>query len=144
MSKTMLAQTKPAHTNGRPGLARVAVVLAGGLLIVTAFQFALTFGAPLGAAAQGGANPGQLPDTLRIVTGLCAVMWLVAALLVPARGGYALVNAAEPTGPSRRSGPPRRPDVSAPVRSAGRAEESGSLSGSPPSRARRPSITRSR
>jgi hypothetical protein len=65
--------------------------LAGGLLIVTAFHAALTFGAPLGAAALGGATPGQLPDAVRLVTGLLAVMWLFAALLVLARGGYALV-----------------------------------------------------
>ena len=64
----MLAKTKPRHTNDQPVRPRVAVVLAGGLLIVTAFQAALTFGAPLGAAAQRGTNPGQLPDALRLVT----------------------------------------------------------------------------
>jgi len=69
----------------------VAVVLAVGLLIVTAFQAALTFGAPLGAAALGGTNPGQLPDALRLVTGFSTVLWLFAALLVLARGGRALV-----------------------------------------------------
>lgn len=87
----MLAKTKTRQTSDQPVAPRVAVVLAGGLLIVTAFQAALTFGAPLGAAAQGGTNPGQLPDALRVVTGLAAVMYLFAALLVLARGGHALV-----------------------------------------------------
>ena len=79
------------HTNDQPVRPRVAVVLAAGLLIVTAFQAALTLGAPLGAAAQGGTNPGQLPDALRLVTGLLVVLWLFAALLVLARGGIALL-----------------------------------------------------
>ena len=87
----MLTKTKPRHTNDQPVRPRVAVVLAVGLLIVTAFQAALTFGAPLGAAALGGTNPGQLPDAARLVTGFSAVVWVFAALLVLARGGCALV-----------------------------------------------------
>jgi hypothetical protein len=87
----MLAETKPRHPDDRPVRARVAVVLAGGLLIVAAFQAALTFGAPLGAAALGGTNSGQLPDAVRLVTGVAAGVWLLAALLVLARGGYAVV-----------------------------------------------------
>ncbi len=87
----MLAITKSRHTYDQPVRPRVAMVLAGGLLIVTAFQAALTFGAPLGAAAQGGTNAGQLPDDLRLVTGILTVVWLFAALLVLARGGHALV-----------------------------------------------------
>ena len=86
----MPAQTKP-HTHDQPVRPRVAVVLAAGLLIVTAFQAALTLGAPLGAAALGGTTPGQLPNTVRLVTGFQTVMWLFAALLVLARGGYAAV-----------------------------------------------------
>jgi len=70
----------------------VAVVLAVGLLIVAAFQAALAFGAPLGAAAQGGTNPGRLPDALRVVAGVSTVVWLFAALLVLSRGGRALVS----------------------------------------------------
>jgi CubicO group peptidase (beta-lactamase class C family) len=87
----MLAPTKPKPIDNHPVRPRVAAALAAGLLIVTAFQAALTFGAPLGAAAQGGTNPGQLPDALRLVTGLSAVLSLFATLLVLARGGYALV-----------------------------------------------------
>ena len=87
----MLTKTKPSHTNNRPVRPRVAGVLAVGALIVTAFQAALTFGAPFGAAALGGTNPGQLPDAVRLVTGFSAIVWLFAALLVLAKGGYALV-----------------------------------------------------
>ena len=86
----MLTKTEP-HTNDQSVHSRVAVVLAAGLLIVTTFQAALTLGAPLGAAALGGVNPGQLPDAVRLVTGFSTVMWLSAALLVLARGGRALV-----------------------------------------------------
>ncbi len=85
----MLDDTTPRHPNDQPARPRVAIVLAVGLLIVAALQAALTFGAPLGAAAQGGTNPGQLPDALRLVTGLSAIVWLFAALLVLARGGCA-------------------------------------------------------
>jgi hypothetical protein len=86
----MLTKTRP-HSNDQPARPRLAVVLAVGLLIVTAFQAALTLGAPLGAAAMGGTTPGQLPDSTRLLTGLFTVWWLFAALLVLARGGYALV-----------------------------------------------------
>lgn len=83
--------TTPKGTQKRPSRPRVAVVLAVGLLIVAGFQAALTAGAPLGAAALGGTNPGQLPDGLRLVAGLAAAVWLFAALLVLARGGSAIV-----------------------------------------------------
>jgi hypothetical protein len=91
----MLTKTKTRHTNDQPVGPRAAVVLAGGLLIVTAFQAALTFGAPLGAAAQGGTNSGQLSDDLWLVTAINAVIWLFAVLLVLARGGHALVSLPE-------------------------------------------------
>jgi len=57
----MLSKTKPRHSKDQAVGPRVAVVLAGGLLIVTAFQAALTIGAPLGAAALGGTNSGNSP-----------------------------------------------------------------------------------
>ena len=87
----MLAPTRPEATTNPPVHSRVAAALAAGLLIVAAFQTALTLGAPLGFAAQGGTNPGQLPDALRLVTGLTVPVWLFATLLVLARGGYGLV-----------------------------------------------------
>ena len=86
----MLIKTKP-HASDQPIRPRVAAVLAVGLLIVTAFQAALTLGAPLGAAAMGGTTPGQLPDAIRLVTGFQTAVWLFAALLVLARGGRPLV-----------------------------------------------------
>ena len=74
----------------RPVGRRVAVAVTLGCLTVAAFQAALTLGAPLGAAALGGANAGTLPDDLRIVTAVSTVAWLGAALIVLARGGFAL------------------------------------------------------
>jgi hypothetical protein len=88
---SMLTGTYRRRTMDKPVRQRVAVVLAVGLLIVAAFQAALTLGAPLGAAAMGGAHPGQLPDAVRLVTGFATGVWLFAALLVLARGGRALV-----------------------------------------------------
>lgn len=70
---------------------RAALFLAGGLLIVAAFQTALTLGAPFGAAALGGTNPGQLTGALRLVSGVGAIVWLCAAVLVLARGGWVVV-----------------------------------------------------
>ena len=77
--------------NDRPGRPRVAAVLAGGCLLVMAFQAALTLGAPFGAAAQGGANSGQLPDPLRAVAGVQTAVWLLATALVLARGGRSFI-----------------------------------------------------
>ncbi len=75
--------------NDRPVRRRVAVAVIIGCLIVVCFQAALTLGAPLGAAALGGANAGQLPDDLRRVTAGSTVVWLFATLIVLARGGFA-------------------------------------------------------
>lgn len=85
----LMTKSPPTGRLVRP---RVAAVLAGGLLIVSAFQAALTLGAPLGAAALGGTDPGQLAGAVRVITGLSTVVWLFAALLVLARGGHPLVR----------------------------------------------------
>jgi hypothetical protein len=69
---------------------RVAAAVTLGCLIVVSFQAALTLGAPLGAAALGGANAGTLPDDLRAVTAIATVAWLGAALIILARGGFAI------------------------------------------------------
>ena len=87
----MTTETKPRPPNDRPVRPLVAVVLATGLLLVVAFQAALTSGAPFGAAALGGTYPGRLPDAVRLVTGFAALVWLFAALVVLARGGRALI-----------------------------------------------------
>ena len=76
----------------RPRRLRVALVLAAGLTVVVAFQAAIASGAPLGFAAQGGANAEQLPAALRLVAGIAAVGWLVAVLVVLSRGGGALFS----------------------------------------------------
>ena len=86
---TVEAAVRP--TSHRPVRPLIAVVLAAGLSIVAAFQAALTLGAPFGAAAMGGTNPGSLPYGLRSVTGIATLVWLLAALVVLARGGRALV-----------------------------------------------------
>ena len=58
MSSVTSKERPPASTAGR--------VAAGLFLVVAAFQVALAAGAPWGAAAMGGANPGVLPDELRV------------------------------------------------------------------------------
>ncbi|HEX8080325.1 MAG TPA: hypothetical protein VF557_08950 [Jatrophihabitans sp.] len=87
----MTTEATARRTKDRPDRPRVAIVLAIGLLIVVAFQAALTLGAPFGVAAMGGTNPGSLPGAVRLVTGLAALVWFLAALVVLARGGRALV-----------------------------------------------------
>ena len=83
----MPSNTKTMSHSQRPVRRGAARALAAGLLIVVAFQSALTLGAPFGAAAQGGTNPGQLPDDLRVARGIAAIIFLFAALVVLARGG---------------------------------------------------------
>lgn len=87
----MTTEANQRSTHHRPARSGVAIVLAAGLLIVVAFQTALTLGAPFGAAAMGGTNPGRLPDAVRIVTGFAALVWLFGAFVVLARGGKAVL-----------------------------------------------------
>ena len=63
----------------------LAVVLLGA---ITVFQLALAFGAPWGAAAWGGQNPGVLPTRLRIASGVVALVVypLVIALVLASAG----------------------------------------------------------
>jgi hypothetical protein len=69
---------------------RLATAAAAGFGLVVAFQTALAAGAPLGAAAWSGAHDGQLPEELRVASSVSAVVWLLAALVVLARGGIGL------------------------------------------------------
>lgn len=78
--------TKPARAVRR----RLSVAIAIGFLIVVVFQLALTFGAPFGAAALGGANEGQLPGELRVASAVSALIWTFATFIVLARGGFAI------------------------------------------------------
>ncbi len=65
----------------------VFVILAA---IVFAFQIGLTLGAPWGAYAMGGANPGQLPPELRGAALVQALLWVLFASIVVSRSGIAL------------------------------------------------------
>lgn len=87
----MTPETTARRRNNRPVRPVVATALATCLLIVVAFQAALTLGAPFGAATMGGSNPGVLPHAWRLVTGFAALVWFLAAIVVMARGGRALV-----------------------------------------------------
>jgi hypothetical protein len=63
----------------------VAVVLLG---VVSVFQIALAFGAPLGNAAWGGQHDGVLPTRLRIASGVVGtVVYPLIALFVLASAG---------------------------------------------------------
>jgi hypothetical protein len=68
----------------------VAILAAIGFLAISAFQVALAMGAPLGRAAWGGAHE-RLPRNLRIGSAVAVVIWLLAALIVLARGGMPVV-----------------------------------------------------
>jgi hypothetical protein len=57
----------------------LAVVLLG---VIVVFQLALALGAPWGAAAWGGQNPGVLPRRLRIASGVVAVVVYPAVIAV--------------------------------------------------------------
>jgi len=90
MTTTSSSANRRRPANDRTPRRRVAAAAAIGFLIIATFQVALALGAPLGAAAFGGANAGQLPQQLRIASAGAAVLWLFAALIVLARGGFAI------------------------------------------------------
>jgi hypothetical protein len=90
MTTTSSSAGRRRSAEDRTPRRRVAAVAAIGFLIIATFQVALALGAPLGAAAFGGANAGQLPQQLRIASAGAAVVWLFAALIVLARGGFAI------------------------------------------------------
>jgi hypothetical protein len=60
-------------------VAGVAVLL---LLVIAVFQARLAAGAPWGAYAWGGQNPGVLPTKFRVASGISVVLYL-AVVLVP-------------------------------------------------------------
>jgi hypothetical protein len=67
----------------------IAAVLGVVLLVaIAAFQLALALGAPWGAAAWGGQNPGVLPRRFRIASGVAAVVVypLIIALVLASAG----------------------------------------------------------
>ena len=54
---------------------------------MAALQVALALGAPLGEYVLGGRNPGALPNRLRAISGIAAVILVGAAVVVLARAG---------------------------------------------------------
>jgi peptidoglycan/LPS O-acetylase OafA/YrhL len=68
-------------------LRRAAAAAGTGFAVVSAFQALLAAGVPLGRAAYGGAS-AELPDTLRMASGVATAFWLVAAAVVLRRAGY--------------------------------------------------------
>lgn len=81
-------------------LHRVAALLAAvGFFGIAAFQVALAMGAPFGPASWGGRHPRTLPAGLRIASVVAAVVWVLAALIVLARGG--VENSPIPEGTAR-------------------------------------------
>lgn len=73
------------------GTPRTAALLATvGFAAIAAFQVALALGAPLGWASWGGRHSGRLPAGFRVASAFAVVVWMLAALIVLARGGYEL------------------------------------------------------
>lgn len=71
-----------------------AVVLASLLMCLVAFQVALAAGAPWGRAAYGGAN-ARIAPRLRVASGVAAVVWSAAAVIVLGRGRLLEVQASD-------------------------------------------------
>lgn len=61
-----------------------------GLAGIAVFQLSLVLGAPLGAAAWGGAQVGSLPAELRVASAVSTPIWSLAAAVVLRRGGRGL------------------------------------------------------
>lgn len=68
-----------------------AVATAGAI----AFQVALALGAPWGAYAMGGSNPGTFPPKLRVAALVQAVLLGFLAAVVLSHAGLALVSLSE-------------------------------------------------
>jgi hypothetical protein len=65
--------------------------------VVVAFQVALALGAPWGAYAMGGSDPGQLPSGARAAVLVQAAVLVLLAFVVAARAGIALTRLAAPS-----------------------------------------------
>lgn len=63
-------------------IAFVAGIAVLALIAIAVFQARLAAGAPWGAYAWGGQNPGVLPTRLRVASGVSVVLYL-AMVLVP-------------------------------------------------------------
>ncbi len=90
MRRPVVTRVAAPVLNAQPaehGDRRTATLLATGLGAVSVFQLSLAAGAPWGAAAWGGADPGQLSAELRVASAFAACFWLLAALTALARAG---------------------------------------------------------
>lgn len=65
-----------------------AIVAAGCVAVVTAFQAALAVGAPWGRAAYGGQHPGTLPSHLRTSSAVSVIVWPTLVLVLLRRAGH--------------------------------------------------------
>ena len=83
----MNTTTTPAAPCGRPARRWAAAAAAISFAGITGFEVALAAGAPLGHAAWGGAH-AHLATGLRVASGVSALIWILAALLVLGRAGY--------------------------------------------------------
>ena len=70
-----------------PSIRALAVAVAIGAGAIAVFQAALALGVPWGRAAWGGAQATLSPD-LRLASGVAAIVWVLAVLVVLGRGGY--------------------------------------------------------
>lgn len=78
---------EPIQGGQRRARSKAAVAAAAMFAGLAAFELALALGAPLGRAAMGGTHT-YLPAGLRIVAGIAALIWPLAALVVLRRSGY--------------------------------------------------------
>jgi hypothetical protein len=78
-----VATTQKGTTTART----MAIVAAGGFLLLAGFQLALAIGAPWGRASYAGTHEGVLPVSLRLASVVAVAVWGLAALVVLARGG---------------------------------------------------------
>jgi hypothetical protein len=87
----MAMNTVATFQSARRGLAGPAGKAAAALLLgVAGFQAALALGAPWGAAAYGGGNPGVLPESFRASSAVASGVYVLLA----ATAGTSLVPAA--------------------------------------------------
>lgn len=65
-----------------------ALAAAIGFVLLAGFQVALAAGAPWGRVAWGGTHEGRLPAGFRVASAFAAAFWILAALVMLARGGW--------------------------------------------------------
>lgn len=73
-----------------PSARLAALVFAGLIGVVSAFQMALALGAPWGAYAMGGAFPGVMPAPMRLAALVQIGVLSAVALVVLSRAGLVL------------------------------------------------------